>query len=273
MVRVPQGSSTVAHQMAVDRLVALGLTSYEAKVFSALTRLGEACVGEIHAVAGVPRSAVYGALEKLERRGIIESSPGRPRKFRAIPPKLAVSRIESEILSAVKDAKAGLEELAAAPHRESSGVRIWSVKGRPRIRERLVDIVASARKELLVAGSPEHMISFSAIWRGASRRKVRVSFASLDPEKISQLSCMGEIVRPRYHVHIQDENPPKILFVRVDRATIFFASEYRDETGVEDLTAFWTDDSSLVRFLNYLTDALSRPSKRARDQGKARKAR
>jgi sugar-specific transcriptional regulator TrmB len=262
----------VAHQKVVDRLVALGLTSYESKVFSALTRLGEAGVGEIHAVAEVPRSAVYGALEKLERRGIVESSSGRPRKFRAIPPRLAVSRIESGILSAVKDAKAGLEELAAAPHRESADVRIWSVKGRPRIRERLVETVASARREMLVAGSPEHMLSFSPIWRSASRRRVKISFACLDPERISQLSSLGEIVRPRYHVHVQDENPPKVLFVRVDRRAILFASEYRDETGVEDLTAFWTDDSSLVRFLNYLTDALSRPSGKPRGQARPRKA-
>ncbi|MGD9963138.1 MAG: TrmB family transcriptional regulator, partial [Thermoplasmata archaeon] len=128
-----------------DRLVTLGLTTYEAKVFSALTKLGEASVGEIHAVANVPRSAVYGTLEKLERRGIIETSAGRPRRFRALPPKAAVARIESEMLSAVKDARTGLEELASSPHKGASDVRIWIVRGQSRIQERLRDIVGTAR--------------------------------------------------------------------------------------------------------------------------------
>ena len=151
----------MTHQKVIDRLVALGLTTYEAKVFSALTRLGEAGVSEIHAVAEVPRSAVYGTLEKLERRGIIETSPGRPKKFRALPPKVAVSKIESELRDAVKDAKDGLEELASIPHREASDVRIWIVKGRTRIRVRLEDMVAAAGSELMVAGTPAYMMTFA----------------------------------------------------------------------------------------------------------------
>lgn len=263
----------MTHQKVIERLVALGLTSYEAKVFSALTRLGEAGVGEIHTVAEVPRSAVYGTLEKLERRGIIETSTGRPKKFRALAPKLAVSKIESEVVCAVKDAREGLEELAAAPHRGASDVHIWAIKGRARILDRLQEMAGSARDELMVAGTPEHILSFSAIWRSASVRKVRVVFATLVPEDISQLSEIGEILRPRYHVKMQDDNPPKVIFVRTDRKVILFASEYVDETGVEDLTAFWTDDRALVRFLNSLTDALSPPPRKQRSRAKGRKAR
>ncbi|MEW5747722.1 MAG: helix-turn-helix domain-containing protein [Candidatus Thermoplasmatota archaeon] len=261
----------MTHQKVIDRLVALGLTSYEAKVFSALTRLGEAGVGEIHAVAEVPRSAVYGTLEKLERRGIIETSTGRPKKFRPLPPKAAVAKIESEVLGAVRDARAGLEELAAAPHRDASDVRIWIVRGRSRILQRLREMVGSTREELMVAGTPEHVLEFAGVWRGAKARRVKVAFACLEPEKLSQLAGVGEIIRPKYHVRIEDENPPKVLFVRSDRRTMLFASEYRDEANVEDLTAFWTDDWSLVRFLNYLTDALSPPQRKPRAGGKVRK--
>ncbi len=251
----------MTHQKVIDRLVALGLTTYEAKVFSALTRLGEAGVSEIHAVAEVPRSAVYGTLDKLERRGIIETSTGRPKKFRALPPKVAVSKIESELRDAVKDAKDGLEELASTPHREASDVRIWIVKGRARIRARLEDMVAAAGSELMVAGTPANMMAFVDIWKMAKSRKTRVMFATMDPDKIAGLAKFGEIVRPRYHVKLPSDDQPKVLFVRVDRRIILFASEYKDETQVEDMTAFWTDDDSIVRFLNYLIDSMSKPVK------------
>lgn len=259
----------MTHQKVIERLVTLGLTTYEAKVFSALTRLGEASVGEIHAVAEVPRSAVYGTLDRLERRGIIETSTGRPKRFRALPPKVAVSKIESEVLSAVKDAKTGLEELATIPHREASDVRIWLVRGRARIRERLREMIASSGGDILVAGTSSYLLSFEDLWRDARRMKARLAFASLEPEKISELSKLGEIVRPRYHVKMQDDSPPKVLFVRADRKVILFASEYKDETQVEDLTAFWTDDQSIVRFLNYLADALT-PSKKSPRAAKMR---
>lgn len=254
----------MTRQNVIDRLVALGLTTYEAKVFSALTGLGEAGVADIHAVAEVPRSAVYGTLEKLERMGIIEASTGRPKKFRALPPKVAISKIESDLLCAVKDAREGLEELASTPHRESSGVHIWLIRGRARVQRRLEEIVGLAKSELLVAGSPEHVLSFSGVWRRARSRKVKILFASPDPKKLSALSKCGEVMQPKYFVNMEDDNQPKILFVRADRRVILFASVYRDETQIEDMTAFWTDDEAIVRFLNYLTDSLSKPPKKAR---------
>ena len=257
----------MTYQQVIDRLIALGLTTYEAKVFSALTRLGEAGVGEIHAVAEVPRSAVYGILEKLEHRGIVETSTGRPKKFRAMPPKVAVSRIESDLLGAAKDAREGLEELARAPHREASGVRIWVIEGRMRVQEKLAEIANSARSELLVAGAARHILAFSEIWKKARSKRIEVIFATPEPEEISALSKYGEIARQSFEMKLEEAETPKVLFVRADRRTILFASEYEDETRIEDMTAFWTDDPPVVRFMNYLTDALSPPSKATRDDG------
>lgn len=251
----------MTHRKVIDRLIALGLTTYEARVFSALTRLGEAGVGEIHAVSEVPRSAVYGTLEKLERRGIVETSTGRPKRFRALPPKVAVTKIQSSLMGAAKDARAGLEELARAPPREPSDVRIWILKGRSKVKDKLEEMASSGSSELLVSGTPSHMVSFLDVWAMAKSRRVKVVFATLEPEKVSELSKFGEIIRPKFHVHMPDRNPPKVLFVRADRRTILFASEYEDETQVEDITAFWTDDDSIVRFMNYLTDSLTAPTK------------
>ena len=201
-------------------------------------------------------------------RGIIETSTGRPKKFRALPPKVAVSKIESELRDAVKDAKDGLEELACTPHREASDVRIWIVKGRTRIKARLEDMVVSTRSELLVAGTPVNILASADVWRMAKSRKIKVMFATSEPDKIAGLAKFGEIVRPRFHVKLPGDDPPKVLFVRADRRIILFASEYKDETQVENMTAFWTDDDSIVMFLNYLTDSLSTPVKKP---GKARR--
>lgn len=254
-----RGSSTKTYQPVIDRLVALGLTTYEARVFSALTELGEAGVAEIHSAAAVPRSAVYGTLEKLESRGIIESSAGRPRRFRALPPTTAISKIESELVGAVKDAKEGLEKLASAPHKESSEVRIWIIRGTGRIMGKLEDLAASAKSELFIAGASSHMLEFADLWKTAKSRRVKVIFATLDPERVRELSKYGEAARPRYRMKLPNLDHPKILFARADRRVVLFVSEYGEGPQGADLTAFWTDDVSFVGFLNYLIDSLTKP--------------
>ncbi len=246
----------MTHQRVIDRLVALGLTTYEAKVFSALTRLGEARVSEIHTVAEVPRSAIYETLDRLEHRGVIESSTGRPKRFRALPPKTAISKIESEVMSAITDAREGLEELARVPPRGASDVRVWVFKGKTRIKERIERMMDSVESEMLVAGYPDLLASFDELWRMAKTKKVKIRFATTDPGRIRASKAYGEALRPRSKRAVPGIHPPKVLFVRSDKKTILLASEYKDENQIEDMTAFWTDDESIVGFINYLMEPL-----------------
>jgi len=46
---------------AVDALKSLGLTTYEARTFVALQKLGAGTASEVADIADVPRSQVYGA--------------------------------------------------------------------------------------------------------------------------------------------------------------------------------------------------------------------
>jgi sugar-specific transcriptional regulator TrmB len=54
--------------MIVTSLQNLGFTSYEAKVYVALIRNETATVSTLHDDSGVPNSAIYGALKKLEKK-------------------------------------------------------------------------------------------------------------------------------------------------------------------------------------------------------------
>ncbi|MBU1159040.1 MAG: hypothetical protein KKE24_06850 [Candidatus Thermoplasmatota archaeon] len=248
---------TLTHQKVIDRLISLGLTTYEAKVFSALTRLGEARVSEIHTVAEVPRSAIYETLDRLEHRGIIETSTGRPRRFRAVSPKIAISKIESEVMNAVKDAREGLEELACTPPQGASDVRIWAIKGKTRMKERIERMIDSTESELLVAGYPDLLVAFEGLWKMAKGKNTKIRFATTDHDKIRALKKYGEILRPKSKMKTSEMNPPKVLFVRSDKKTILVASEYKDEKQIEDMTAFWTDDKSIVGFINYLMEPVT----------------
>ena len=55
----------------LNKLKALGLNSYEAKLWVALLSVGTSTAGELSDIANVPRSRSYDVLEGLEKKGFI----------------------------------------------------------------------------------------------------------------------------------------------------------------------------------------------------------
>lgn len=245
-------------QKVVERLVELGMTTYEAKVFLALTRLGEASVSQIHCIADVPRSAIYDTIGRLEQRGIVEVSTGRPKRFRPLSPKAAMNRIESGLIDAGKEAQAGLEALAGSEHRDRSDVRIWTIRGKSRIIDKIADLVGSARKELLIAGHPDLLLKLEGLWKRA-RKGTRVFFFTGKPQDIQRLARYGDILDPRFGTGLPGIHPPMALFVRADSRTVLFTSETSGSVSEDEATAFWTDDESFVRFILYVTEPMILP--------------
>lgn len=70
----------------------MGLTEYETGAYLALLQQGEATAKEISEVSNIPQSRVYEVLEKLENKGFVTIQMGRPKKYGAIEPNLAVEQ-------------------------------------------------------------------------------------------------------------------------------------------------------------------------------------
>ena len=75
----------------------LGLKGSEARIYVALTGLGEANVRRIHEVSGVPRPRVYDVLKALDEKGFIEIQQGSPLMYRALPPDIVVSFLKRDL--------------------------------------------------------------------------------------------------------------------------------------------------------------------------------
>lgn len=81
----------------IKQLVELGLTSYEARVYCAVTRYSNSSASELASAAGIPRPKVYQVLTALSEKGLITETLGKKKQFQAIDPAIAFTHLEQNL--------------------------------------------------------------------------------------------------------------------------------------------------------------------------------
>lgn len=76
---------------APDELKGFGLSTYEAAAYGALLRLGQADASVVAHKAEVPFGRVYDVLNGLVERGLLTMQDGRPKTYKAVQPRIAMS--------------------------------------------------------------------------------------------------------------------------------------------------------------------------------------
>jgi len=134
---------------AVDAFEQLGLTSYEAKVFIALHRLGAGTARDVAEITDVPRSQVYSVAESLENRGpargpAVEPDPvpaGQRRRGAGHPPDPVRARTGPGLR-----VRRNRQERADWRGTQED---IWTVRGRNRVDDRTADILSQAEGRIV----------------------------------------------------------------------------------------------------------------------------
>jgi HTH-type transcriptional regulator, sugar sensing transcriptional regulator len=140
----------------VECLKSLGMTKYEALVYIALLRVPSATASEIHESSSVPRASVYPVLDQLLDKDLVSVSQSAPKRFAAIPPDEAITRLLSRIERDAGFAKSAL----LAIHRkriateQGSEELIWNLYGLDTIRRKLVDLITGATEEVRLIAHP-----------------------------------------------------------------------------------------------------------------------
>jgi len=158
----------VGENNVVEALCALGFTMNESRAYSALLTSGPSTGYEVHQRAGVPRSAVYGALRRLVAQGAARSVAGSPERYVAVAPedllRLLRKRYETQ--------EEGLEQAIASLEVEPDTPEAFTVEGYVRILEEAERLVRGAKDQLVISGWPRELIRLGRELSNANRRGV-----------------------------------------------------------------------------------------------------
>ena len=143
--------TSAVEEKAIELLQNLGLKEYEARCFTALTRLPSGTAREISETSDVPRTRVYEAVRVLESQGLVEVHQGNPQYFRAVGVDEAVTVLANRYSSRIDEldqALHGIGSRAGSDDRDAH--EVWSLTGASSIAARANEMIRAGNGEVVI---------------------------------------------------------------------------------------------------------------------------
>lgn len=191
----------------VKDLQTFGLSEYESKAYTALVSTGTtSTVTELSQLCDVPRSNLYSVLERLNKKGFVETQSGRPQLFKALEPGEVLEEVEREKNSELKLAKENalgkLEKLKGEGNTETVPALVWGIKGYDSVIRKMKEIINRSKKSILM-NTPDADILNEEIYdelKKANERGVKIKVSIEEGEDIEKLKKIA-LIRTRDRIH------------------------------------------------------------------------
>jgi sugar-specific transcriptional regulator TrmB len=241
----------------VEGLKQLGLTTYEARVFLALQKLGRGTASEISEITDVPRSQVYGAAEGLEKRGLIETQQSTPTVYRPVPLEQARTQLLERLAQTGAETFDYLDEVQNTEEREERTESIWMISGRDSITSRTVNLVEQTDERLLYAVDDPDLVTPALVdaFAAAADRGVTVVLASVTDAVLEQVDERESLYTYRVSgTRDLNVSTPR-LFIADNETVLLSTVSPNAGTSSADEVAFWTSENAFAAVLCELAEA------------------
>jgi len=152
----------------IKKLINIGLTEYEAKTYFALIKKHSFTATELSKLSQIPRTKIYSILTNLIQKGACSELPGKVRKFSAVSPETAFSRI----LEALEERKANINKIAEerlpfyeAEKENSDPLEyIEVIRERKSIIERIDQLELVTKHEIVAMNKPPYAVDIKKMY-------------------------------------------------------------------------------------------------------------
>lgn len=246
----------------LKRLMAFGLTEYEARAYSALLELEVATAGKLAELARVPRTKIYGALEGLSEKRLVKLVPERPMRYVALPFAEYLDRLHGELSGRAGEIEAARDALVQefTPRgnlrMEEDGAFVV-LRGRSNVTSKLFDLITRSRRDfvLLATEASSRRVDYHmAMVRDRAEQGVR--FRLLCPVGPRNAELLGQFGRHGEVRRASEETPGCAVAMRDDEEAVimhFLPDDDHHFQGSD--VALWTDDKAIVLTLKAMLEA------------------
>jgi len=191
----------------VESLKTMGLTEYEAKVYSALVLFDRAEVKRIYEYLGVPKPSVYHSLKGLMDKGLVMIVSSKPAIYRAVPPKIALKYLAEIYRSAEDSALEELEDLEKSVLETESPDIIWTLFGDKNVEHSMEELISRATRTMKLV-LPEEYIGFLSFIRG-TELDIELIMIGKDKSLMKYYELKNLSVHDAYGLDVNDFNISK----------------------------------------------------------------
>ena len=251
-------------QASAERLVELGLTSYEARAYVALLRRDSSAAADVARLARIPRQRIYDVLGTLVEKGLASQRPGPPTKYSAVSPEFAIERLvlaRREDLDRVERASRELVERLTpafvAGQKERDPLQYIEVlRDRGAINERFGELQAGIRNEIRVFTKPPYAKPAQENVEGLevtrNHRALSVyEFSALDDPEFAE--GVRRFIEAGEEARFVERLPLKLVII--DDSIVMFGME-DPVAGEAELTMVVVEHSALAVLLTIAFDAV-----------------
>jgi sugar-specific transcriptional regulator TrmB len=139
-------AAVVDVKAAVEELVNLGLTRYEASCYVSLARLGPSDPRKVAEDARIPPPNAYESLKRLAGSGWVELIVKKPATYRAKRPVTVKSMVASKMTKTFDS----LESVYKAEPAQEAEL-VYTIRGSERVLAKIHEMVATSKKSIVLA--------------------------------------------------------------------------------------------------------------------------
>jgi sugar-specific transcriptional regulator TrmB len=248
----------------IDRLVHLGLTTYEAKAYVSLVRRDSYTAAQVARQAGLPRQRIYDVLASLVEKGLASARPGGVVKYAAIAPEAAVDRLVAarrremqELERDALDVIAGLTPQYEAGQTHSDPLEYIEVlRDSGAINERFAELQAGVKREILVFTKPPYATPPQENSEGIEVTRTHVAKAVYELSILDDPATrdgVRQFIEAGEEARFVPEVPLKLVII--DEAIVMFGMQ-NPVAGREELTIMVVEHHALAATLKLAFEAV-----------------
>lgn len=219
----------------IESLKELGFNTYGAKVYLALLKKYPATGYEISQIADMPQSRAYDTLRALEKEKVVVASNSKPVTYTPIKPTDLTQRFKRKVTSTLEFLNKNL------PNVKSDYTEpILSISGSANIREKIIEIVKNAQKEIYIEIWSQDFRYIEPYLLEAYNRGVEIKIVGYDNFQ----SNFGLVYEHGFAKEIEASLGGRMIILAADNEEGLVGNS--SSVKAENLHVVWTKNSGIV---------------------------